>query len=171
MRLNGYRRKVVLITHMVAALGLLGVYNVLVVGSLYAATRDEAPAAHAVYAFLRFVTFSLDIPLAVVTLLSGLTLVLTSRWRIFGDRWLTAKLTLYLATATVGATLLGPSLDTMVDATETGNPGESATRWRPSTFAGLQVAMLLAAATLGVFKPGRRASRRASAASAAEPAR
>jgi hypothetical protein len=92
----------------------------------------------------------------VVALLSGVTLALTSTWRIFRDRWLTAKLALYLATLTVGVTLVGSSIDTMLDVTETTNPGVSGTRWMPVLLAGVQGTMLLAAATLGVFKPGTR---------------
>jgi uncharacterized membrane protein len=158
-RLGGSRRKAVLAVHIVSALALLGVSTVMVVGSLHAATREDSQEAHAVYALLRLLTFGLDIPLAVITLLGGLTLVLTSTWRIFGDRWLTAKLVLYLATAMLGALLLGPSIDVMLDVTETSSPDESSERWRPVAIAGVQVTLLLGAATLGVFKPGRRSGR------------
>jgi uncharacterized membrane protein len=156
-RLRGSRRKVVLTTHIVAALALLGTSLVLLVAGLHAATRDNPQEAHAVYALLRLLTFSLDIPLAIVTLFAGLVLAFTSTWRILGDRWLTAKLALFLATATLGPTLLGPSIDTMLDLTETSSPGESSSRWRPILLPGVQATMLLVAATLGVFKPGRRA--------------
>jgi hypothetical protein len=155
-RLSGPRRKAVLTVHLVAALGLLGVSTVLLVGSVYAATRDDAREANAIYALLRLLTFGLDIPLAVVTLIAGATLARTSKWRIFGDRWLTAKLALYSATAILGVTLVGPSIDTMVDVTEASNPGTSSTRWRLASAAGLQVTMLLTAAALGVFKPRAR---------------
>lgn len=159
MRVAGARRKVVLTIHIVAALALLGASSVLVVGSAHAAIRDDASDAHAVYALLRLLTFSVDIPLAVIALLGGLTLALTSRWRIFGDRWLTTKLALYVATATVGVAFLGPSLDTMLDVTETSSPGESSRRWRPVVLAAAQAVMLITAATLAVFKPGRRSPR------------
>jgi uncharacterized membrane protein len=157
VRLTGSRRRAVLTVHIAAALGLLGASSVLLVGGVHAATRDDAQEAHAVYTLLRLLTFSVDIPLAIVTLLAGLLLVLSSTWRILGDRWLTAKLVLYLATATLGVALLGPSIDTMLDVTETSSPSESSTRWRPIALPGMQAAMLITAATLGVFKPGRRA--------------
>jgi uncharacterized membrane protein len=157
-RLSGSRRKAVLTVHIAAALGLLGASLVLLVGGLQAATRDDPTEAHALYALLRLLTFSVDIPLACITLLSGLTLALTARWRIFGDHWLTAKLALYVATLLVGITLLGPSINTMLDVTETSSPAESGTRWRPSLLAGIQVTLLIAAASLGVFKPGARSA-------------
>jgi uncharacterized membrane protein len=158
-RLAGSRRKAVLTVHIAAALGLLGASTVLLIGGLHAATREDPEEAHAVYTLLRLLTFSVDIPLAVVTLLAGLTLALTSTWRIFGDRWLTAKLVLYLATATLGAAFLGPSIDTMLDVTETSKPADSSTRWLPIVLTTVQATMLVAAATLGVFKPGRRVRR------------
>jgi hypothetical protein len=43
----------------------------------------------------------------------------------------------------------------LLDVTESSGPGESSTRWRPVLLAGMQATMLLGAATLGVFKPGR----------------
>jgi uncharacterized membrane protein len=156
-RLSGSRRKTVLTVHLIGALGLLGASTVLLVGGLHAATRDDPQDAHSIYALLRLLTFTVDIPLAIVTLLAGLVLVFTSTWRIFGDRWLTAKLALYLVTATLGVALLGPSIDTMLDVTETSRPGERSTRWRPIFLPAMQTIMLLAAATLAVFKPGRRA--------------
>ena len=153
-RLIGFRRKSVLTVHIAAALGLFGASIVLLVGSLHAATRDDSQDAHAIYTLLRLLTFSVDIPLAVITLLGGLALALTSKWRIFRYWWVIGKLALYLATLTVGITLIGPSIDTMLDVTEGGSPGDSSTRWALVSQAGAQVTMLLAAATLGVFKPG-----------------
>jgi hypothetical protein len=157
VRLGGSRRKVVLTVHIVAALSLLGASIATLVGSLYAATRNDSQDAHAIYSLLRLFTFTLDIPLAFVALLGGLVLALTSKWRVFRYWWVTGKLTLFLATITLGITLIGPSIDTMLDVTEASSPDESSTRWRLMFVAGAQVTMLLAAATLAVFKPGGRA--------------
>jgi hypothetical protein len=154
-RLSGSRRKAVLTVHIVAAVGLFGASFVLLVSSMHAATRDHPTDAHAIYGLLRLLTFSVDIPLAVVTLLAGLTLALTSKWRVLRYWWVIGKLMLYLATLTVGVSLLGPSIDTMLDLTETGSPTEGSTRWTLVVLAGAQVAMLLSAATLGVAKPGQ----------------
>ena len=154
-RLSGSGRKIVFTVHIAAALGLFGAALVLLVAGLHAATRNEPQDAHAIYTLLRFLTFSVDLPLAVITLLGGLALALTSKWRIFRYRWVTGKLALYLANLAVGVTLIGPSIDTMIDVTEREPPSESSTRWTLVLLAGAQVA-LLTAATLGVLKPGRR---------------
>jgi hypothetical protein len=63
--------KPLLTVHIAAALGLFGVSTVLLVGSLHAATRDDPQDAHATYTLLRLLTFSVDIPLASITLLAG----------------------------------------------------------------------------------------------------
>jgi hypothetical protein len=155
-RVSGSRRKAILTVHIAAALGLLGASLVLLVGGLQAATRDDPQNAHALYELLRLVTLSVDIPLAVITLLAGLALALTSKWGIVRYWWLMGKLALYLGNLTVGVTLIGPSIDTMLDVTEVGSPAEDSTRWTLVFLPGVQVAMLLTAATLGVFKPGGR---------------
>jgi hypothetical protein len=153
--LTSGRRKLALTVHVVAAVGLSGVSTVLLVAGLHAATRDDPQEAHAIYALLRLLTVSLDLPLASITLLSGVLLALTSGWGILRYWWVVAKLTIFLATLVLGVALIGPSIETLLDVTEAGDPGESGARSRLIAAAGVQVAMLLAAATLGVFKPGR----------------
>ena len=150
------RRNLAVTVHVVAALALLGVSTVVLVAGLQAATRDDARDAHAVYSLLRLLTFSLDLPLAAITVLSGVLLALTSSWGMFRHWWVIAKLGIYGATLVIGLVLISPSLDTMIDVTEAGSPGESGARWTLSVAAGVQVVILVAAATLGVFKPGRR---------------
>jgi uncharacterized membrane protein len=153
-RLAGGRRKVVLTIHVVAAVSLLGASTVLAVTGLYAATRDDPQEAHAIYSLLRLLTFSLDVPLALIALAGGALLALTSKWGIFRYWWVTTKLAILLTTIVLGATLIGPGISTMLDVTETSNPGERGVRWRLVTVASVQVTLLLGAATLGVFKPG-----------------
>jgi hypothetical protein len=155
--LTARRRNLALTAHVVAALALLGVSTVVLVASLRAATRDDAQEAHAIYALLRLLTVSLDLPLAAIALLSGVLLALTSSWRIFRYWWVVTKLAIFAATLILGLALISPSVDTMLDVTEVGDPGESGARWTLIAAAGVQVTSLLGAAMLGVFKPGRRA--------------
>jgi hypothetical protein len=154
-RLAGARRKLVLTVHVVPALALLGASIVLLVAGLHAATRDSAEDGHAIYSLLRLLTFSLDVPLALIALASGALLALTSKWGIFRYWWVTTKLVL-VTTIVLGATLIGPSISTMLDVTEASDPAASGVRWRLVAVSSVQVVLLLANATLGVFKPGRR---------------
>jgi Antibiotic biosynthesis monooxygenase len=159
-RLAGARRKLVLTVHVVAALALLGASIVLLVAGLHAATRDDAQEGHAIYSLLRLLTFSLDVPLALIALASGVLLALTSKWGIFRYWWVTTKLAILVTTIVLGATLIGPSISTMLDVTDTSDPSASGVRWRLVAVSSVQIVLLLANATLGVFKPGRRVQRR-----------
>jgi hypothetical protein len=67
----------------VAALALLGASSTLLVAALHAASRDNAQDGHPIYSLLRLLTFSLDVPLALIALASGVLLALTSKWGIF----------------------------------------------------------------------------------------
>lgn len=153
--LAGARRRAVLTVHLVAAVALLGASIVLLVAGLYAATRDDPREAHAIYSLLRLMAFSLDVPLAFIALAGGAVLALTSKWGIFRYWWVTTKLAILLTTIVLGATLIGPSINTMLDVTEASNPSASSVRWRLVAVASVQVTLLLGAATLAVFKPGR----------------
>jgi|SRR5262245_35508267 len=157
--LSGTRRKAALTVHLVTAVALLGASIVLPVTGLYAATRDDPREARAIYSLLQLLTFSLDVPLALIALVSGALLALTSKWGIFRHWWVTTKLAILLTTIVLGATLIGPSISTMLEVTETGNPGASGVRWRLVTVPSVQVMLLLVAATLGVFKPRGRVQR------------
>lgn len=114
---------------------------------------NDPQEAHAIYPLLRLLTFSLDVPLAFIALASGALLALTSKWGILRYWWVTTKLAILLTTIVLGATLIGPSITTMLDVTETRDPGDSSVRWRLVAVASVQVMLLLGAATLGVFKP------------------
>jgi uncharacterized membrane protein len=148
------RRNIAVTIHIVAALALLGVSTVVLAAGIHAATGDDARDAHAVYELLRLLTFSLDLPLAVLTLVSGVRLALTSSWGLFRHWWVIAKLAIYGTTLVIGLALIGPSIETLRDVTEAGSPGESGARSTLIAAAGVQVVILVGAATLGVFKPG-----------------
>jgi hypothetical protein len=150
------RRNIVVTIHIVTALALLGVSTVVLVAGIHAAASDDARDAHAVYELLRLLTFSLDLPLALLTLVSGVRLALTSSWGLFRHWWVIAKLAIYGATLGIGLLLISPSLDKMLEVTEAGGLGDGGARSTLIAAAGIQVVILLGAATLGVFKPGGR---------------
>jgi hypothetical protein len=143
------RRKAILTVHVVASVGLLGVSAGSLVSALFAATAGDPQQAHAVYELMRAVVFRLAIPFAVVALVTGVLLGLSSKWGVFRYAWVRAKLALLVATAAVGAAITGPALDRA----STGDGGAST--WILVGTASLQVTMLLAATVLSVYKPRR----------------
>jgi len=98
-------------------------------------------------------TYSLGIPFSFIALGAGFLLGLTSKWGIVRYWWVTSKLALLLATIVVGALLTGPSIDEMVEASPDRSGGGTA-KWWVVAAVGSQIALVLSATVLAVFKPG-----------------
>lgn len=153
-QLTGTSRKLLLTVHISSSVGLLGSTAGVLVAATWAATRDDERAAHAMYDLIGVLPFALGIPLSFIALLSGLALGLLSRWGVLRHWWVTAKLALLLCTLLLGAFLSGPSIESAHDAT--GNGGDDGARWVLVASVALQVALVLTANVLAVFKPGGR---------------
>jgi hypothetical protein len=148
------RRKALLSIHIAAAVALLGTSSGLLVAALRAATRGDLQQAHALYELMRLSTYSLGIPFSFIALGAGVLLGLTSKWGIVRYWWVTSKLALLLATIVIGALLTGPNIDGMVKATSPGRIGDDTAKWTVAAAVGSQIALILCATILAVFKPG-----------------
>lgn len=158
-RLTGARRHALLTIHIGASVALLGTSAGLLVIGAHAASRDPNEA-HTIYALTHLLVFTLDIPFAVIALLSGVWLALASKWRLFRYWWVTAKLALLLGTIIIGAAVIRPNMNSALHATGRGNTSELPQRLLIAAPAA-QLTMMLAATILGVFKPfGRLSSQR-----------
>lgn len=153
-RSTGTRRQALLTLHIAAAVALLGTSTGLLIAALRAATRSDPQHAHTLYELMRLSTYSLGIPFSFIALGGGLLLGLTSKWGILRYWWVTTKLALLLATILVGALLTGPSIDTMLEDTGPGGPGDNDAQWALVAAVGSQIALVLSATVLAVFKPG-----------------
>jgi hypothetical protein len=105
---------------------------------------------------MRLLTYTLGIPFSFVALATGALLAICSKWGLLRYWWVTGKLVLLLATILTGALLTGPSIDTMLEATEHAPPGGSGARWTLVAAVAVQISFVLAATVLAVFKPGGR---------------
>lgn len=150
-RLSASTRRAVLTVHIIASVGLLGdVAAVLAINVKAAATGDPALAA-ASYELLALFTVIFGIPLSLVSLVSGVTLGLGSKWGVLRYAWVTTKLGLLLSVIVVGALVLGPGTEAM----RTGGGGAETRLILGSAW---DVVALSVATGLGVFKPRRRAA-------------
>ena len=136
-------RRVVLSLHIVGGVGLLGVCAVIVLAHLRALTMDDPVPAYE----LLVSTPLLGIPLSFLSLVTGVILGLGSKWGLLRYRWVTVKLVLNLSVIVVGALLLGPQTAAMAD----GTGGSQTALVLGSAY---DVAALLLATGLSVFKPG-----------------
>ena len=93
------------------------------------------------------------IPLSVATLVTGIVLGVGTKWGVLRYPWVAAKLLLIISVMAVGALVLGPSVQGMLDGTTDAKAAIVAA-------ATCDVVALCLATGLSVFKPGRRMSRR-----------
>lgn len=149
------RRKWTLTVHIVASVGLLGdTAAILVLGTVAARTGDPH-LAHASYRFMRLLIPMFGIPLTLIALTSGLMLATGSGPVGLRRFWVRAKLLLVLAVIGIGALLLAPV------AFPSGQDGGAAGAVVGSA---LDVAALLSAVWLAVFKPNPSGGRAAASA-------
>jgi hypothetical protein len=110
-RMSGSRRKTVVTIDVTSALGLFGASTGLLVGGVHAATRGDAAEAHALYTLLRLLTRQRRYAACPRRLAQRRDARPHLDLADLRDRWLTATLPHYLATVTVGVTLVGPSIE------------------------------------------------------------
>ncbi len=153
---RAHLRKSLLTLHVVTAVGLLGSVAGLLVAAMRAATRDDPVDAHAIYELMAILPFTLGIPLSFLALGSGVVLGVTSRWRVLRHWWVTAKLALLGSTILLGALVVGPTVDTLVDGTASAGAVDRAGAWRLVVVLATQLVMVLTAVILAMFRPGGR---------------
>lgn len=149
IRLSPTARRCVLTVHIAAGVGLLGTVAAVLAINVRAATTADAALAAAAYELLPMFTVLFGIPLSFTSLLSGVALGLGSKWGVVRHGWVAAKLVLQVGVILVGALVLGPGTDAMRD----GTGGAEARLIAGSAY---DVAALLVATGLSVFKPRRR---------------
>ncbi|MEV0235190.1 hypothetical protein [Nonomuraea sp. NPDC050786] len=147
-------RKTVMVIHIVASVALLGeVWGLVVLNTAAAMTKDTG-LAHAAYRLMPGLVFAGGIPLSLTALATGVILGLTSHWGLFRHYWVTAKLVLLVAVICVGMFLFDP--EGMAALTEGGAAAPASRQWGQIAALGAQVAMLMTATALSVFKPRRK---------------
>jgi Predicted integral membrane protein (DUF2269) len=151
-RLSPKLRRAVLTAHIVVSVGLLGDVAAVLAVNVRAATTADPDLAAASYELLAMFTILFGIPLSLGSLLTGLALGAGSKWGVLRYRWVAGKLLLILSVIVVGAVVLGPGTDAMRD-------GRGGAELRLILGSAWDVAALLAATGVSVFKPGGRLRR------------
>lgn len=156
-RLRPGWRKAVLFVHITSSVALVGEVWGLVVLNLTATLTDDHQLALSAYRLMEALVFSGGAPLSLVALASGVTLGMTSRWGVLRHWWVLTKLVLLVATVAAGIALFDPR------ALAAGAPDlpAPAQQWQAVVVTGAQLAMLLTAVAVAVWRPGGRISRRA----------
>lgn len=97
-RLSASTRRAVLTVHIVASVGLLGDVAAVLAINVKAATTGDPGLAAASYELLALLTVLFGIPLSLLSLASGVVLVLGSKWGVLRYAWATTKLSIWPST-------------------------------------------------------------------------
>ncbi|TMR98748.1 hypothetical protein [Nonomuraea basaltis] len=144
-------RKTVLVIHIVVSVALVGEVWGLVALNTAAALTKDLELAHAAYRLMPILVFAGGIPLSVTALITGITLGLGSHWGLFRYYWIVIKLVLLVAVICLGMFLFDP--EGMAAATEGARQAVATRQWSQVAVLCGQIAMLLIATVLSVFKP------------------
>ena len=146
-------RKVVLTTHVVAAVGWIGAVAAYLVLALAALTSDSVETVRAAFIAMKLLYFAL-VPLAAVALLTGLAQALGTNWDLLRHYWVLAKFVLTVIAFTVMVLNLdkvSAHADHVAHSPAVELPGAAAHDLQHA-LGGLVI--LLVAAILGLYKPG-----------------
>jgi hypothetical protein len=145
-------RKFALTAHVVSSVGWLGAIVVFLALAVAALTVQDAQKVRAAYLAMQLTAWSVLVPLALASLLTGLVQSLGTTWGLLRHYWVVAKLlitivatvVLLLYTQTINA-IAGVAADSG-DLRELRNPS-------PLLHAVLALLLLLVTTTLAVYKP------------------
>jgi hypothetical protein len=113
-------RRTTLVVHVAASAGWLGLTLGLLALALAAYTSESASMAEASYRSMEVFTDWLVLPLALLTLTSGLVLSLGTPWGLARHRWVFIKFWLTLATTTASVLVLRPGVDKAAETVASG---------------------------------------------------
>jgi hypothetical protein len=147
-RLSQGARKALLTAHIIVSVGLLGDSAGYLAVAIRTSTLDDPALVRDSVKTLNMFSLAFGIPLSFAALLTGVALGLGTRWGVFRHPWVVAKLLLVVTVLLVGAFVIGPASNEMLDG------GDDRTG-RLIIAAAYDVVALATAVGLSVFKPGR----------------
>jgi hypothetical protein len=115
-------RRALLVVHVAASAAWLGLTLGLLALALTAATTESAPMIEAACRSMKVFTDWLVIPVALLTLLSGLVLSLGTKWGLARHHWVLTKFWLTLVTITASVFALRPGVNAAVETVASGSP-------------------------------------------------
>lgn len=122
VKLRRPARRATLVVHVIAAAGWLGLTLGLLALAFAAITTDSAAVTEAAARSMKLFADWLVLPLALLTLLSGLLLSLGTPWGLARHRWVYTKFWLTLATTAASAFVLRPGINDTVAIVSAGAP-------------------------------------------------
>jgi hypothetical protein len=150
-------RRTVLVLHVATSVGWLGLTFVLLVLGIVGLGTDDVWRYRGMYEAVGVLAGLLLIPIALLSLGTGLLLGLGSRWGLVRHRWVLTKLLINLAIVVGGVLFAGPrfaaAAQRVRDVVGDVVPEVAPVQIQIVTAAGAELALLTIAVALSVFKP------------------
>ncbi len=152
MTLTPRARKLVLTAHVVSSVGWLGAITVFLGLAVAGLTVQDAEKVRAAYLAMNLTAWSVLVPLAVASLLTGIVQSLGTSWGLFRHYWVLAKLVITVV-ATAVLLLYTQTIGSLADmAAEQRELGELRSP-SPVVHAAIALMLLLVTTALAVYKP------------------
>lgn len=162
-RLGRRGRQIALIVHLVSSVGWLGLDIILL--TLGIAAAADAGTRHARYLAMQLLIDTLLLPLGLLSIATGLLLVVGGHWGLLRHKWVGTKFLLSVAAVAAVWLALRPRVDAAVAGSlrpDTANALFSspyAPGWTLVIAPSVGCVLYLTATVLGVMKPGRHPTR------------
>ena len=153
MNMGAGARKLVLTIHVISSLGWLGATCAFIALAIVGLTSESAALVRGVYLVAEPVTWYVIVPMALVSLASGVVQSLATIWGLVQHYWVVMKLIITLFAAFVlllYTQTVGHFADLAAD------PGTGLEQLRTGSFvlhSGVALVLLLGATVLGIYKP------------------
>ncbi|MFJ6571375.1 DUF2269 domain-containing protein [Streptomyces sp. NPDC091292] len=161
MKLRRSARRAFLVAHVTFSVSWLGLSLGLLALAVTAATTGSTGAMEASYRSMKVFTDWLILPVALITLGTGLVLSLGTRWGLAQHRWVYTKFWLTLVTTAASAFALRPGVNDAAAQAVAGVPVESAARLIAPPLVSLSAYAFMTAVSVlkpwGLTRRGRKA--------------
>jgi len=146
-------RKFALTVHLISSVGWIGAVVTYLALGVSAVTSQDAEMVRATWISMELTGWYVIVPLALVSLLTGLVMALGTKWGLFRHYWVLVSLVLTIV-ATVVLLLHMPDVSSITDMVQEANDADLIGGLGGDLFhPGVGLLMLLAIQVLNVYKP------------------
>lgn len=145
-------RRFVLTAHVVSSVGWLGGIGVFLALAVSGMTVEDEQKVRAAYLAMELAAWSVLVPLALASLVTGLVQSLGTNWGLFRHYWVLAKLLITIV-ATVVLLLYTQTIGSFADTAAGTGDLDDLRGASPAVHAAIGVLLLLLTTVLGVYKP------------------